>query len=64
MADHGKQMRHQSWAEGYADGYVAGLEEAWARINAQIERGPLPADQEQRRKGMVLACKIIACPNA
>jgi hypothetical protein len=60
MADHSKQMRHQTWAAGYADGYVAGLEEAWARVNAEIEGGQLSPDQEQHRKGLVLACKIIA----
>ena len=42
MADRNEQMAHQGWAKGYADGYIAGLEEAWARVNARIERGPLP----------------------
>lgn len=64
MADRSKQMRHQSWAAGYADGYIAGLEEAWARVNARIQTGPLPPDQEKRRQGLVLARNIIASPNA
>jgi hypothetical protein len=64
MADGSKQMRHQSWAAGYADGYIAGLEEAWARVNARIQSGPLPPDQEEHRRGLVLARNTIACPNA
>ncbi len=64
MPNPGKQMKHQSWAAGYADGYIAGLEEAWARVNAQIQSGRLPADQEERRQGLLLARDIIASPNA
>jgi hypothetical protein len=64
MADGSKQMRQQSWALGYADGYIAGLEEAWARVNARIQNGPLPPDQEAHRQGLVLARNIIASPNA
>jgi hypothetical protein len=63
MADGSKQMTHQSWAAGYADGYIAGLEEAWARVNARIQSGLLPPDQEERRRGLVLARTIIASPN-
>lgn len=64
MADRYEQMANQSWAAGYADGYIAGLEEAWARVNARIEAGPLPPDREQRRNGLLLARHTIACPNA
>jgi hypothetical protein len=64
MADQKEQMAHQSWAAGYADGYVAGLEEAWARLNARIERGPLTRQQDEHHRGLVLACKVIACPTA
>jgi len=64
MADRNEQMAHQGWAKGYADGYIAGLEEAWARVNARIERGPLPRDQDERRNGLVLARNTIACPGA
>jgi hypothetical protein len=59
-----KQLEHHSWAAGYADGYIDGLEEAWARINAEIERGAMPqAGKDQRRNGLLLACKLIASPN-
>jgi hypothetical protein len=64
MADRKQQMADQSWVAGYADGYVAGLEEAWARVNAQIEIGPLPRDRDQRRAGLLLARDIIARLNA
>jgi len=64
MADRKEQMAHQSWAAGYADGFVAGLEEAWARVNARIECGPLPREFDDRRKGLALACDVIACPTA
>jgi len=64
MADRNEQMAHQGWAKGYADGYIAGLEEAWARVNARIERGPLPRDQDERRNGLIFARNIIACPGA
>jgi hypothetical protein len=42
MANRKEQMAHQGWDAGYAEGFAAGLEEAWARVNAVIERGPLP----------------------
>jgi hypothetical protein len=64
MADRKQQMAHQSWVAGYVDGYLAGLEEAWARVNAQIEIGPLPRDRDQRRTGLLLARDIIARPSA
>lgn len=58
-----KQLEHHSWAAGYADGYIDGLEEAWARINAEIERRPIPQREEDEcRNGLVLACKLIASP--
>jgi hypothetical protein len=63
MADGSRQMRPQSWAAGYADGYIAGLEEAWARVNARIQSGPLRADEEELRRGLVLARNTIACPD-
>ena len=63
MADRKEQMAQQSWATGYADGYIAGLEEAWARVNARIEPGRLPPDQDERRNGLVLARNVIASPN-
>ena len=40
MPNPAKQLERHSWAAGYADGYIDGLEEAWARINAALERGP------------------------
>jgi hypothetical protein len=64
MPNRSKQMAPQTWAAGYADGYIAGLEEAWARVNARIERGTLPREQDERRNGLVLACDAIARPSA
>jgi len=64
MADRKEQMAHQSWAAGYADGFIAGLEEAWARVNARIESGPLPRELDDCHKGLALACKVIAAPTA
>jgi hypothetical protein len=58
-----KQLEHHSWAAGYADGYIDGLEEAWARINAEIERRPMPQrEKDECRNGLLLACKLIAFP--
>jgi hypothetical protein len=62
MANREEQMAHQGWDAGYAEGYVAGLEEAWARVGALIERGPLPRDQSERRNALLLACRVIARP--
>lgn len=64
MTNRKEQMAPQSWAQGYADGYIAGLEEAWARVNARIEHGALPRDQDERRNGLVLACNVIARPSS
>lgn len=59
-----KQLERHSWAAGYADGYIDGLEEAWARINAAIERGPMPQrEKDEYRNGLRFACKLIASPN-
>jgi hypothetical protein len=64
MPNPGKQLECRSWVVGYADGYIDGLEEAWARINAEIERGPLPKhEKDGRRNGLLLACRLIAFPN-
>jgi hypothetical protein len=64
MPNPSKQLERHSWAAGYADGYIDGLEEAWARINAEIERGPvLPREKDGWRNGLLLACKLIASPN-
>jgi hypothetical protein len=63
MANREAQMDHQGWDAGYAEGYAAGLEEAWARVNALIARGPLPpAAQSDRRNALLLACRVIARP--
>ena len=64
MANHSKQMQQQTWAEGYEDGYAAGLEEAWARVRGLIESGALPRDEHERRNGLVLACNIITRPKS
>jgi hypothetical protein len=64
MADRCKQMQQQTWAEGYQDGYAAGLEEAWARVRGLIESGSLPRDRHERRNGLVLACNIITRPKS
>jgi hypothetical protein len=59
-----KQLKHHSWAAGYADGYIDGLEEAWTRINAEIERLPMPhREKDNYRTALLLACKLIAFPN-
>ncbi len=64
MPNAAKQFERHSWAAGYADGYIDGLEEAWARIKAEIERGPmLQRGKEECRNGLILACKLIASPN-
>jgi hypothetical protein len=58
-----KQFENPGWAAGYADGYIDGLEEAWARINAEIERRPMPQrERDQSRNGLLLACKLIVRP--
>jgi hypothetical protein len=62
MANGEQQMNHQGWDAGYAEGYAAGLEEAWARVSALIARGPLPAAQSDRRNALLLACRVIARP--
>ena len=64
MPNPAKQLERHSWAAGYADGYIDGLEEAWARINAEIERRPIPQrEKDESRNGLVLACKLIARPS-
>jgi hypothetical protein len=64
MPNPAKQLERHSWAAGYADGYIDGLEEAWARINAAIECGPLPQRQkDEYRNGLLFACKLITSPN-
>jgi hypothetical protein len=62
MTNREEQMDHQGWDAGYAEGYAAGLEEAWARVNALIARGPLPPGQSERRNALLLACRVIARP--
>ena len=52
MPNPAKQFERHSWVAGYADGYIDGLEEAWARINAEIERGLLPKrEKDECRNG-------------
>jgi hypothetical protein len=64
MPDVDKQLENHSWAAGYADGYIDGLEEAWARINAEIVRAPVPKRKSNGvRNGLLLACKLIAFPS-
>ena len=64
MPNPAKQLESHSWAVGYADGYIDGLEEAWARINAEIERRLVPQrEKDESRNGLLLACKLIARPN-
>ena len=64
MPNLGKQLERHSWAAGHADGYIDGLEEAWARIKAEIERGSMPRrDKDACRDGLLLACKLIASPD-
>jgi len=63
MPNPAKQLETHSWAAGYADGYIDGLEEAWARINAEIERGMPQREKDESRNGLLLACKLIARPN-
>ena len=60
MPNPAKQLERHSWVAGYADGYIDGLEEAWARINAAIERGPMP---QREKDGLLFACKLIASPS-
>jgi hypothetical protein len=56
-----KQLEDHSWLAGYADGYIDGLEEAWTRINAEIERAPpSKRGKNECRIGLLLACKLIA----
>jgi hypothetical protein len=58
-----KQLQSRTWAAGYADGYIDGLEEAWVRINAHIERGQLSTcEKDECRSGLVLACNLIVFP--
>jgi len=65
MPDVAKQLEVYSWAAGYADGYIDGLEEAWARINAEIVRAPLPKRKKDAlRSGLLLACRLIAFPTS
>ena len=64
MPNPAKQLERHTWAAGYADGYIDGLEEAWARINAAIERGPMPQrEKDEYRNGLLFACKLIASPS-
>jgi hypothetical protein len=64
MPNPAKQLERHSWAAGYADGYIDGLEEAWARINAAIEGRPMPQrEKDEYRNGLLFACKLIASPN-
>ncbi len=64
MPNPAKQLQCHSWAAGYADGYIDGLEEAWARINAAIERAPLPQqERDGYRNGLLFACRLIVSPN-
>jgi hypothetical protein len=64
MPDVAKQLENHSWAAGYADGYIDGLEEAWARINAEIVCAPFPKRKSNDvRNGLLLACKLIAFPS-
>ncbi len=64
MPNPAKQLERHNWAAGYADGYIDGLEEAWARINAAIERGPMPQrEKDEYRNGLLFACKLVASPN-
>jgi hypothetical protein len=64
MPNPAKQLERHSWAAGYADGYIDGLEEAWARINAAIERKPMPQqEKDEYRNVLRFACKLIASPN-
>jgi hypothetical protein len=56
-----KQLEDHSWLAGHADGYIDGLEEAWTRINAEIERAPpSKRGKNECRIGLLLACKLIA----
>jgi hypothetical protein len=64
MPNPAKQLERHTWAAGYADGYIDGLEEAWARINAEIERGPMSQqEKDEYRNGLLFACKLIASPS-
>ena len=56
MPNPAKQLERHTWAAGYADGYIDGLEEAWARINAAIEREPMPQqEKDEYRNGLLFA---------
>jgi hypothetical protein len=64
MPNPARQLERHSWAAGYADGYIDGLEEAWARIHAAIECGPMSKrEKDEYRDGLLFACKLIASPN-
>jgi len=53
-------LERHGWAVGYADAYIDGLEEAWARINDEIERGLLPkGNNAEGRNGLVLAANLL-----
>ncbi len=63
MPDVAKQLEIHSWAAGYADGYIDGLEEVWVRINAEIARAPAPKRKKDAvRNGLLLARRLIAFP--
>jgi len=63
MPNPAKQLQPHNWAAGYADGYIDGLEEAWVRINTEIERVRLTQGKKAEcRDGLLLACKLIASP--
>jgi hypothetical protein len=63
MPNPAKQLERHSWVAGYADGYIDGLEEAWARINAEVERRLMPRrEKDESRNGLLLACRLIARP--
>ena len=65
MPNPSKQLESHSWAAGYADGYIDGLEEAWPRINAEIERRLMPQRvKDESRNGLLLARKLVARPNS
>ena len=63
MPNPAKQLERHTWVAGYADGYIDGLEEAWARINAAIERGMPQQEEDEYRNGLLFACKLIASPS-
>jgi hypothetical protein len=57
MPNPAKQLERHTWAAGYADGYIDGLEEAWAR------REPPQQEKDEYRNGLLFACKLIASPS-